>query len=398
MLGIYIIVTYAVVGHDPDFNGVDKGLNDSQVCGQAYEIQYDNGLIVVAQAINTSAGGPSNFDIYMPAGGYGVNNACFPRAYNNFLGPPEKCNGNECTLEQTPVQFWMQNLYDNSKRSYFYKNVPWWAGILPAGEIGAGVASQTSIVQPWGGWQGGIRGAKDNTIPTAQNQCYWSIPKADFGEGMNGGKAIWQNWASVLGDVGTKINSCLDTEDICNAFQVAGTDGDVATQSVRDSCKFAWNNGLHFNNKIKRVRRVQVPANLGKVTGLKRNDTTLAKAGSGDQQSSHPSVWRTSTSIKGVDTPYTQTTMEDCCKATCQNSGAVGSLNGDLDPEYNCMYTCNDSGIPFVKSGPSPPSPPGPPGPPSPPFNRVIIIIIIIIIILLLLGGGLLLRKKMRKS
>jgi hypothetical protein len=76
---------YAVVGHDPDTNNLDKGLSDS--CCQCYQLVFDapryltNSTLtppkpLVVQSFNTQASGPTGFDVYMGAGGLGVFNAC----------------------------------------------------------------------------------------------------------------------------------------------------------------------------------------------------------------------------------------------------------------------------------------------------------------------------------
>jgi hypothetical protein len=76
---------YAVVGHDPDTTNLDKGLSDS--CCQCYQLVFDapryltNSTItppkpLVVQSFNTQASGPTGFDVYMGAGGFGVFNAC----------------------------------------------------------------------------------------------------------------------------------------------------------------------------------------------------------------------------------------------------------------------------------------------------------------------------------
>lgn len=89
---------YAVVGHDVDRNGIDG--TDESPCCQCYQLVYaypspfneNQGQIdpdhhnplgsavpipppLIVQAFNTAAT-PTTFDVYMPAGGLGANNAC----------------------------------------------------------------------------------------------------------------------------------------------------------------------------------------------------------------------------------------------------------------------------------------------------------------------------------
>jgi len=91
---------YAVVGHDVDKGGVDG--QDNTTCCQCYQLVYawpsvandrqvqqnpDNpnppaSAIpvpgpLIAQSFNTAAT-PQTFDVYMPAGGFGANDACAP--------------------------------------------------------------------------------------------------------------------------------------------------------------------------------------------------------------------------------------------------------------------------------------------------------------------------------
>ncbi len=91
------VFNYGIVGHDVDTNGVDG--TKTEACCQCYQFVFDypneNQCWVdpnnssnpqsalpppkpmIAQAFNTAAGGPRNFDIYMGAGGLGANNGCF---------------------------------------------------------------------------------------------------------------------------------------------------------------------------------------------------------------------------------------------------------------------------------------------------------------------------------
>ena len=90
---------YAVVGHDPDPGGIDAG---AHTCCQCYQLVYaypspnnDMQALVdpnnrespvsaipippplIVQSFNTAAS-PTTFDVYMPAGGMGANNGCYP--------------------------------------------------------------------------------------------------------------------------------------------------------------------------------------------------------------------------------------------------------------------------------------------------------------------------------
>jgi hypothetical protein len=90
---------YAVVGHDPDQGGID---GNAHTCCQCYQLVYAypspnndrEGQInpdtlnplgsaiqvpppLIVQSFNTAASA-TTFDVYMPAGGMGANNGCYP--------------------------------------------------------------------------------------------------------------------------------------------------------------------------------------------------------------------------------------------------------------------------------------------------------------------------------
>lgn len=76
---------YGIVGHDPDQQNLDAGLTNS--CCQCYQLVFDQPTYLsnssltppppmVVQSANTQASGPTGFDIFMGAGGFGVFNAC----------------------------------------------------------------------------------------------------------------------------------------------------------------------------------------------------------------------------------------------------------------------------------------------------------------------------------
>lgn len=90
---------YAVVGHDPDKGGID---GNAHSCCQCYQLVYaypspnnEKQVLLdpdhpnppvsaiplppplIVQSFNTAAT-PTTFDVYMPAGGMGANNGCFP--------------------------------------------------------------------------------------------------------------------------------------------------------------------------------------------------------------------------------------------------------------------------------------------------------------------------------
>jgi hypothetical protein len=76
---------YAIVGHDPDSSNLDKDVPNS--CCQCYQLVFDKPtyltnstltppMPLIVQSANTQASGPTGFDVFMGAGGFGVFNAC----------------------------------------------------------------------------------------------------------------------------------------------------------------------------------------------------------------------------------------------------------------------------------------------------------------------------------
>lgn len=76
---------YGIVGHDPDSSNLDAGLPNS--CCQCYQLVFDDPTYLynpeitppkplIVQSANTQASGPTGFDVFMGAGGFGVFNAC----------------------------------------------------------------------------------------------------------------------------------------------------------------------------------------------------------------------------------------------------------------------------------------------------------------------------------
>ena len=80
---------YAVVGHDTNGNGIDKGMAGNQPCCECYQLIFDQPfneggsqnnqapapMPLVVQSFNIGATSDS-FDIYMGAGGFGAFNGC----------------------------------------------------------------------------------------------------------------------------------------------------------------------------------------------------------------------------------------------------------------------------------------------------------------------------------
>ena len=353
---------YGVVGHDPDTRwagGIKadatrypikdpstgqithaacpqdwKPIDDSAEpggeagCGECYEIEFENSKMkrMIVQSINTSAGGGSNYDVYMPAGGYGNFNSCYPRALNKFLDAQGVKN-----LKISGAE--VASGLGAYTHSFMYKTVPMLDGILPAGETGIGHGNGPF---PWGGWGGGLRGTTPKLLTTdEESDCTgnWDVFSEKFEDTDS-------SWDSILKK---DITYCNNNVEACNLFTLGDK---TATKSAQDSCETVYNNNLHFNNPIKRVRRVQCPKNLNNVTGFKLQRAELPIVGDAAKADVG---WKTSTCNYNKDTNnlfqqnYTKTTMEDCCKATCQNTTGQSPAK-----DYSAFYSCNKDGVPYI--------------------------------------------------
>jgi hypothetical protein len=90
---------YAVVGHDTNTGGIDKGMTGYQPCCECYQLIFDQPFNeggtqsnqapapkpLIVQAFNIGATTDS-FDIYMGAGGFGAFNACMDGTIKSSAG------------------------------------------------------------------------------------------------------------------------------------------------------------------------------------------------------------------------------------------------------------------------------------------------------------------------
>ena len=109
------VFNYGVVGHDPNPGGVDPSGFSSSCC-HCYQLVFAAGQQgmdpsipmpppMIVQFINTAAGGPNNFDIFMGVGGFGAFDGCAavngvnlsssanPPMYTSFPPQGESCCG-----------------------------------------------------------------------------------------------------------------------------------------------------------------------------------------------------------------------------------------------------------------------------------------------------------------
>ena len=90
---------YAVVGHDTNTNGIDKGMTGNQPCCECYQLIFDQPFNeggaqnnqasppkpLIVQTFNIGATTES-FDIYMGAGGFGAFNGCMDGTIKSSAG------------------------------------------------------------------------------------------------------------------------------------------------------------------------------------------------------------------------------------------------------------------------------------------------------------------------
>ena len=309
--GLADTFNYAVAGHDVSAtNPLEaSGEHFSQIgAGQCYEMHFETDTYgigasavnatrkpLIVQTFNSVAGGPNRFDIYMAAGGYG-----------NF----DSCRADSAFAHNAALGDWVYAKYPTLKNR--------------------------TIGGMQGGTGGGLRGG------AAYAQAGKQVPTAPYPSGCTDPN-VGEYCASSAAD--------------CTTFggqpAFVGAAGSYVGGAAKLSCEAAFSGNYHWNGQVQKLRRVQCPHYLTRVTGLARVDTSLPKAG--DASGS----WTTNyTGSDGKAVPYLTTTMEDCCQGTYLRSMNVEDNGGDLDKEYNVMYSCGADGTPFVLDTAEPPSPP----------------------------------------
>lgn len=286
---------YAVVGHDPDRNGID---GTSHTCCQCYQLVFaypspnndrqaqlnpDNpnppaSAIpipppLIVQSFNTAAS-PTTFDIYMPAGGMGANNGCYP-----VSGSPSAGSG-----------------------KYMYTSYP------PDGQPGQGGVKPASLYQ----------------------ECKTQLS--------------WVTTASL------SSQACIDrTTTACNkmASNIPGL-----TQLASTGCLKAntIDTFYHLNWSVYAMR-VECPEHLTRVTGCKLATQTGVKPPKKDvttaaQAAKDPDFWSHTSSSSNL---YETTTMEDCCRPTCASYSQISNFGLITDPQYRSFYNCDVNGVPWTQ-------------------------------------------------
>jgi hypothetical protein len=289
------VFNYAVVGHDPDPNGID---GNAFTCCQCYQLVYAypspnnerEGQInpdtlnplgsaidipppLIVQSFNTAAS-PTTFDVYMPAGGMGANNGCYP------------VNGSPTA----------------GSTQYMYTAYP------PDGQPG----------------QGGVKPA------SLYDEC----------------RTTEKRW---LTNDSLETTACrTKTEAACSKF---GSNIPGLADQAKEGCLYSNTlpNFYHLNWSVYAMR-IECPEHLTRVTGCKllpqglksaKKDVTTAAQAKND-----PDFWKKTGNDNNL---YETTTMEDCCRPTCASYSQISNKGLKTDPDYRSFYNCDAKGVPWTQ-------------------------------------------------
>ena len=292
---------YAVVGHDPDTNGID---GNAHPCCQCYQLVYaypspsnerqvqlnpDNPnppasaitvpTPLIVQAFNTAAS-PTTFDVYMPAGGMGAQNGCFLMSGGS------------------------------SQRKYMYSNYPL------DGQPGNGGVKPASL------W----------------SECKTSDKNWVTEETITSTACVSKTKAAC--DKITSSISGLSEEARANCLKANTID----TTTTPHTSTF-----YHLNWSVYAMK-VECPEHLTRVTGCKlasqglkavKKDVKTADAASKDSD-----FWKKTGNSSNL---YETTTMEDCCRPTCASYSQISNFGLTTDPKYRSFYNCDINGVPWTQ-------------------------------------------------
>lgn len=179
---------------------------------------------------------------------------------------------------------------------------------------------------------------------------YSDYPKngQPMGGGTRGGK-MYEDTGEMPAQNGCDDGQCITSRAKCDTiFKGNNVSDDYTGSAAATSCKYAYDNNFHWNGELKKVRRVVCPEHLMQITGLRFVDNSLPTAGSTEDKG-----WYYH---NATNSPYTTTTMEDCCRPSCAQSPQIGTgIEQNLywptnyDTTYNATYSCDKDGIPFTR-------------------------------------------------
>jgi hypothetical protein len=282
---------YAIVGHDPDTNGIDSGAHS---CCQCYQLVYDYPSDRDTQARanpddpnNTQSGiqplppplivqtfdlgaTTDSFDVFMAAGGFGANNACDPNS------------------PQT-----------DSSGKYLYTSFP-----------------------PDGADNGGVKGA------TKYSECKTAV-----------------SWVTTATLSSAACQSKIQTE--CNMFKAPSAT--LADTSIR-SCIQSNNPQTYYHlNWFVYAMKVECPTHLTDLTGCKLAPQGLPAVNPNVTTAAQAAANSSFRSKAGNGNRLWTSTMEDCCMPSCAFRDNVTGNKLTATGLYNSFYSCDQNGVPYTQ-------------------------------------------------
>ncbi len=295
---------YAVVGHDQDVGGID-GPDNKIPCCQCYQLVYaypspnnDRQVLLdpdhpnppqsaipvppplIVQAFNTAATN-TTFDVYLPAGGMGARNGCFP----------------------------MPNDESASMRTYMYSSYPL------DGQPGQGGVKPASLYPECR--------TKDKNWATAESlSC----------------DACTERTADACNKIESDIPGLTEqARAACvkaNTFESMdpGASGPNDTYYHLNWSVYAMR--VECPEHLTRVTGCKLAPQEG-VKPVKPEVKTAAEAAKDSD------FWSKTGSTGNL---YETTTMEDCCRPTCSSYTQISQRGYATDPQYRAFYSCDVHG------------------------------------------------------
>jgi hypothetical protein len=133
----------------------------------------------------------------------------------------------------------------------------------------------------------------------------------------------------------TKCQQKIETT--CGQTRGAGP----LAQTTKDSCIQSNRvESLYHQNWDVRVKRVECPENLTRVTGCRLENQGLPKP--------DPNAKTAAEADPTFKAGYTTTTMQDCCKPTCAWKNWVADMGLKSVGEWRSFYSCDANGTPIT--------------------------------------------------
>lgn len=283
---------YAIVGHDVDQNGLDGTAKSA--CCQCYQLIYN----LPENEARVNGNGASAIAIPRPLIVQAFNTAAGGgQNFDVFMGAGGFGANNACDPN-------FSQLKSQSGR-YLYSTFP------EQGEANAGGVNAATQ----------LAGCKDNNNLVSAATLSSSTCQANV-----------QSACSMF------ASSTLTAAALSDSIQ--------SCQSSNDP-----NDYRHLNWQQLYVKRIECPAHLTEVTGCKLAPQGLPAANPSVTTAAQAAADSSFRSMSGGGSPYTTTTMQDCCKPTCAWQDWVTGQNGGLTAvgQYNSFYSCDQTGTPVTE-------------------------------------------------